>query len=134
MITKYNVGSSVKSWIGKKKWWGVGVMTQKGYDWDNWTNLHMCKILDGLKLRLNVPNIQSLHIVHYGGKFPCSQNMTVEGFVTMSAANSQMVQKNYVYIHIYLTHTHMHTHLHKDVLQKNKDRKRGKVLTTDEFR
>ena len=55
-ITKYNVGSSVKSWIRKKKV-GVGVMTQKGYDWDNWTNLHMCKILDGLKLKLNVPNI-----------------------------------------------------------------------------
>lgn len=60
--------------------------------------------------------------------------MAVEGFVTMSAANSQMVQKNYVYIHIYFTHTHMHTHLHKDVLQKNKERKHGKVLTTDEFR
>ena len=57
MITKYNVGSSVKSWIGKKKRWGVRVMTQKGHDWNNWTNLHICKILDGLKLRLNVPNI-----------------------------------------------------------------------------
>lgn len=135
MITKYNVGSSVKSWIGKKKKrWGVGVMTQKGYDWDNWTSLHMHKMLDSLKLRLNVPNIQSWHIVHYGGKFPCSQNITLEGFVTMSAANSQMVQKNYVYIHIYLTHTHMHTHLQKDVLQKNKVSKCGKVLTTDESR
>ena len=79
----------------------------------------MCKILDGLKLTLNVPNIQSWHIVHYGGKFPCSQNMTVEGFVTMSAANSQMVEKNYVYIHIYLTHT-LHTFTHRCITEKQR--------------
>ena len=45
--------------------------------------------------------------------------MTVEGFVTMSAANSQMVEKNYLYIHIYLTHT-LHTFTHRCITEKQR--------------
>ena len=56
MITKYNVESSVKTWVGKKKKVLVGV-SYKGHDWDNWRNLNMCRILDDLKLRSNAPNI-----------------------------------------------------------------------------
>lgn len=129
MITKYNVESSVKTWIGKKKVL-LGV-SYKRHNWDDWRNLNMLRILDDLKLRLNAPNIQSWHIVGCVGEFPCSQEMTVEGSVTVSATNSQMVQKNYVYIH----YTHICTHIYTKIQgDKNKESKCGKVLTTDECR
>lgn len=80
----------------------------------------MDRILNSLKLSLNTPNI--VIILWLCQRISCSQEMTVEVFVTMSSVHSQMVQKNYVCvykytytcicIHTFTLYAHMHIHLY----------------------